>query len=91
MADTLPDDPVARAKAIALKLTATTSAPADDKPAGDGTSAPASESGSCGSALMYRSNVLRCRTLCRRCGLLSALSLSLRLVLAFVFSVVSEG
>lgn len=49
MADALPDDPVARAKAIALKLTtATTLAPGDMPPmAGQSlaATAPASESG----------------------------------------------
>ena len=47
MAEILPDDPVARAKAIALKLTAT-SVPGEDPgaPAGqNGMQAPASESG----------------------------------------------
>lgn len=47
MADVLPDDPVARAKAIALKLTAT-SVPGEDPaaPVGlNGMPAPASESG----------------------------------------------
>lgn len=34
MAEALPDDPVARAKAIALKLTATTAGPGDDLSAG---------------------------------------------------------
>lgn len=67
MADTLPDDPVARAKAIALKLTtATTSGPGEIPPMmGQGLAgpAPSSESG-----LYCRVNLSSRRQCCAICS-----------------------